>query len=216
MEQVPKLTSLTVAPETVHTSGVVEVKLTGRPELTVALTVNGAVPNEGLNGWLESVPKAMVWIPCVTWKLWMTGVAAVQLVLPGWVAWMVQAPRETSVTVDPDIVQTAEVVEAKPTGSPDEAFAPIEKGEALKGSFESAPKVIMLVPDITWKLWLTGVAALQLALPGCVAWMVQAPAAIRVTVVPETVQTAGVVEAKLTARLEEAVALTVNGAAPYT
>lgn len=45
--------------------------------------------------------------------------------------------------------------------------------------------------------------------------MVQVPAATRVTVVPDTVQTAEVVEAKLTARPEDAVPLTGNGAAPY-
>jgi hypothetical protein len=44
--------------------------------------------------------------------------------------------------------------------------------------------------------------------------MVQAPTATNVTVAPETVQTAGVVEAKLTASPEEAVALRVNGALP--
>ncbi len=38
----------------------------------------------------------------------------------------------------------------------------------------------------------------------------QLPAVSRVTVVPETVQTEGVVEAKLTGRLEVAVALTAN------
>ena len=48
----------------------------------------------------------------------------------------------------------------------------------------------------------------------CVAWIVQVPSATRVTVAPDTVQTADVVEAKLTARPEEAVALTVNGGAP--
>jgi hypothetical protein len=45
--------------------------------------------------------------------------------------------------------------------------------------------------------------------------MLQLPAITRVTVVPETVQTSGVVEAKLTASPELAVALTVNGAAPH-
>ena len=46
--------------------------------------------------------------------------------------------------------------------------------------------------------------------------MVQVPAATIVTVAPETAQTVVVVEAKLTDRPEEAVALMVNGAAPYT
>ncbi|HEY2970618.1 MAG TPA: hypothetical protein VGK75_19865 [Casimicrobiaceae bacterium] len=45
--------------------------------------------------------------------------------------------------------------------------------------------------------------------------MMQVPPAIKVTVLPLTVQTAGVVEAKATASPEDAVALTVNGALPY-
>ena len=51
-------------------------------------------------------------------------------------------------------------------------------------------------------------------MPACVAWMVQVPTATRVTVAPETVQTDGVVEAKLTVRPEDAVAVSLNGAAP--
>ena len=42
------------------------------------------------------------------------------------------------------------------------------------------------------------------------------PEPTSVTVAPDSVQTAVVVEAKLTARPEDAVALTVNGAAPNT
>ena len=44
--------------------------------------------------------------------------------------------------------------------------------------------------------------------------MVQAPASSRVTVLPDTVQTLVVVDARLTGRPEEALALTVNGAVP--
>ncbi len=39
MVQVPELTPLTVLPLTVQTLGVKELKLTGRPEVAVALTV---------------------------------------------------------------------------------------------------------------------------------------------------------------------------------
>jgi hypothetical protein len=53
-----------------------------------------------------------------------------------------------------------------------------------------------------------------LALPVCVAWIVQVPAAISVTVVPDTVHTAVVRELKLTASPELAVALAANGALP--
>ena len=53
-----------------------------------------------------------------------------------------------------------------------------------------------------------------MALPACVAWIVQVPAAASVTVDPATVQTVGVVDAKLTERPEVAVALTAKGAVP--
>ena len=51
-------------------------------------------------------------------------------------------------------------------------------------------------------------------LPAWYAIIVQVPTASRVTVAPETVQTADVVEAKPTARADDAVALRVNGAVP--
>jgi hypothetical protein len=44
--------------------------------------------------------------------------------------------------------------------------------------------------------------------------MVQGPTATSVTLVPDTVQTVDVVEAKLTGSPEDAGALTVNGAVP--
>ena len=53
-------------------------------------------------------------------------------------------------------------------------------------------------------------------LPACVAWMVQVPTETRVTVELDTVQVTVVCELKLTARPEEAVALTVIGAVPKT
>ena len=52
--------------------------------------------------------------------------------------------------------------------------------------------------------------------PACVAWIVQVPTETSVTVVPDTVQTAGVVEAKLTPLPDDALALTLNGAVPKT
>jgi hypothetical protein len=47
-----------------------------------------------------------------------------------------------------------------------------------------------------------------------VASIEQVPAATSVTVVPDTVQTGVVVDAKLTVKPDEAVALTVKGAVP--
>ena len=59
------------------------------------------------------------------------------------VAWMVQVPTATKVTVAPDTVQTEEVVEAKLTASPDDAVALTVNGAVPGASFESAPKVIV-------------------------------------------------------------------------
>ena len=52
-------------------------------------------------------------------------------------------------------------------------------------------------------------------MPACVAWIVQVPIARRVTSEPETVQTDGVSETKLTGRPEVADAVTAKGGAPY-
>jgi len=70
--QVPTAASVTVAPDTVHTDVVCELKLTGNPELAVALTAKGTLPN----AWLASDPNVIVWLAAVTVKLWLTGVAA--------------------------------------------------------------------------------------------------------------------------------------------
>ena len=47
--------------------------------------------------------------------------------------------------------------------------------------------------------------------PACDAWIVQVPAAMNVAVAPDTVQTPVVVEVKLTAKPELAVAESVSG-----
>ena len=44
IEQVPAAKIVTVFPETVHTPGVVDVRLTVRPDDAVATTANGAIP----------------------------------------------------------------------------------------------------------------------------------------------------------------------------
>jgi hypothetical protein len=63
----------------------------------------------------------------------------------------------------------------------------------------------------TVKLCVTGVAAAYVALPACVAWMVHAPAARKVAVVPLTVHAPVVCELKLTVSPELAVAASVSG-----
>jgi hypothetical protein len=74
--------------------------------------------------------------------------------------------------------------------------------------------VVPLVTLMTVKLRVTGVAAPKAAFPACVAVMEQVPAATIVTIAPATLQTAAVVEAKLTVRPELAAAVIANGAMP--
>ena len=72
------------------------------------------------------------------------------MLLPACVAWMVQVPTETSVTVEPvspDTVQTAVVCELKLTVKPEEAVALTVNGAAPKGWFPSAPKVMVWVAE---------------------------------------------------------------------
>jgi hypothetical protein len=53
----PAATSVTVVADTLHTRVVCDLKCTASPELAVAPTVNGAVPNASF----ESAPKVIVW-----------------------------------------------------------------------------------------------------------------------------------------------------------
>jgi hypothetical protein len=56
IEHVPAATIDTVFPDTVHTDGVVEAKVTVNPELAVAVMVNEAAPSVTL----PSAPNVMV------------------------------------------------------------------------------------------------------------------------------------------------------------
>jgi hypothetical protein len=143
--------------DTEQTLAVIDAKLTVRPDEELAVTENGAVPNTSFN----NAAKLIVWLACVTWKLWFTGAAADQRMLPACVACTVHVPAATSVTIVPDRVQTVEVVEAKLTGRLDEAVALTANGAVPKIALDNAPKVIVWLPCVTWKLWFTGVAAAQ-------------------------------------------------------
>jgi hypothetical protein len=71
IEQVPAATRVTDAPATVQTAVVVDAKLTGNPELAVALSV-AVEPTDPLPG----AANVMVWVAWLTAKLWVTGTAA--------------------------------------------------------------------------------------------------------------------------------------------
>jgi hypothetical protein len=69
------------------------------------------------------VIQLMVWLYCVTWKLWFTGVAGIQSVLPACVAWIVQVPVASRVTVVPETPHILVVCELKLTVRPELAVA---------------------------------------------------------------------------------------------
>jgi hypothetical protein len=78
IEQVPIPTIVTVLPATLQTAPVVEVNITGRPDVAVAEIVNGAT---GYDASLRG-PKVIVWEACSTVNICVTGVAGGQVEFP--------------------------------------------------------------------------------------------------------------------------------------
>ena len=124
------------------------------------------------------------------------------MALPACVAWMSQVPAMRNEAVLPESVQTVGVTELRVTGRP-------ELELALSASCDKA--YLVPVTGVTVMLWwarcttttcVTGNAAPYRALPACVACRMQEPPMSNETVLPETVQTVGVVVLKLTARPE--------------
>ena len=76
--QVPTVTKVTVAPDTVQTGVVVDVNTAAKADDAVAATVNGATPKL----LPVSATKVMVCAPFAIANDWLTCVAAVKLVLP--------------------------------------------------------------------------------------------------------------------------------------
>ena len=118
MVQVPAERALTVAPLTLQTAGVVELKATARPEVAAAFAVL-APPTARVDGEKDIAPMLWAALPiamfCVTWE------AALKFALPAWSAAMVQVPAERALTVEPLTLQTAGVVELKATARPEVA-----------------------------------------------------------------------------------------------
>ena len=122
MVQVPTDSSVAVefAVDAVQTVGVVEAKLTGRPEPAVAVRVTGTDP---LMAWAGIELNVIVWAARLTVKLWVTTAAAAYTALPGWAAWIVHVPAASSDAIEPETVQMVGVEEVKMTDSPELAVA---------------------------------------------------------------------------------------------
>ena len=81
------------------------------------------------------------------------------MMLPGWVAAIPQVPPVSKVTVFAETLQTEGVVEAKMTGSPDEAVALRANGAEPKVEAGRTEKLMVCASPLTVKLCRTGVAA---------------------------------------------------------
>jgi hypothetical protein len=130
------------------------VKVTGNPELAVALTVN-VVPT--FCGGIEL--KVMV-CDCSTVKLCETEVAALYVELPAWEAVRVHVPPASREAVLPETVQMLGVDEAKLTARPEVAVA-FRASEVPEVWVGMAAKVMVCDCSLgaTVKLCETGVAA---------------------------------------------------------
>src|SRR2546428_918797 len=202
--QLPAAARVTVLPETVQLP--VAAKLTASPEEAVAVTENGG----SLAVLAASGLKVIGWSAFAMLNVRGTSGAGLKLLLPAWEAVIVRLPAAARVTVLPETVQWP--VAAKLTARPDEAVAVTVNGGSLAVLSASGLKVIVWSPFAMLNVRGTSGAGLKLLFPPWEAVIVQLPAAVRVPVLPETVQLP--VAAKLTARPEEAIAVTVNGGSP--
>ena len=124
-----------------------------------------------------------------TWNVCVTGDAGLVVLLPGCEAVIEHVPALTRVTELPETVQIAGEFDAYETASPELALAFSVTGPAFTSVSSGSGKVMTLPLASTRKVWVTGVAGLKLALPGCEAVMEQAPRLSSVTVLPLTEQT---------------------------
>ena len=158
--QPPTATSVSVLPLTVQTLGVVEEKLTAKPELALAASAGGAVPRV----WLPGEVKVMVCAvsgAATTWKTCDTVGAARYALLPAWLALMLQLPTATNVSVLPLTVHTLGVVEAKLTARPELALATSAGGMVPRVWLPGEAKVMVCATGVaaaTLKLRVTVVA----------------------------------------------------------
>ena len=120
--QVPTATSVSVVPLTVQVLGVVDAKLTAKPELAVAASAGGAVPSVWLPGDVKVMVCAINGAAAIV-KTRDTVAAAAKLLLPAWLASTMQVPTATSVSVVPLTVQVLGVVDARLTARPELALA---------------------------------------------------------------------------------------------
>ena len=107
----------------------------------------------------------MVWAIAITLNERDTLAAAAKVLLPAWLASMLQVPAATSVSVVPLTVQTPGVVDTSETVRPDVELATSALGVSPKVCVAGALKVMVWALLTTAKFWVTVAAAANVALP---------------------------------------------------
>ena len=120
MVHVPVVIPVTIFPDTVQTSRFMLVKVTGRVEVAIALTVV-VPPTAKVVGLKLMTP--MVWFKLLTVMDCSSSAAMIWLASPAWFAAIMQVPIVTSLTVLPLTVQTLGVLLLKVTALPDRIVA---------------------------------------------------------------------------------------------
>jgi hypothetical protein len=155
IEHVPAASRVSAEPLTVQMAAVVDEKLTARPELAVAVSARGAEGSVTRAG----AENVIVCGSSMTLKLWTTGVAAAKVAFPAWLAVMEHVPSDTSVRYPDDPlprVQTAGVVDANATTSPDDAVAFSTTSPSISGTLFSGPNVIV------WGVRVNGLTCIEI------------------------------------------------------
>src|SRR5688500_1328119 len=118
--------------------------------------------------------------------------AASMVAVPPWFAAMVHVPAAMSVMVLPETVHVASVSEENVTARPEVAVAETPNGGSVTTLDGSGAKRIDWPAFATVKLRVTVGAAWWAVSPAWLAAIVQVPAAVSETVLPDTEQTNGV------------------------
>ena len=210
--QVPTATNVRVVPLTVQTAAVLDSSNTGRPDVDIAAKGAGGVPSV----WLPGEAKVMVCAAGTTAKEFDTVAAAAKVLLPAWLALTVQVPTAASVSVEPLTVHTPGVADANNTVRPDVELATSAGGAVPRVWLPGEVNAMVCAAAATANEFWTAVAAAKVALPAWLAATTQVPKATSDRVVPLTVHTLGVVDAKDTASPDVEVATNGAGATPMT
>lgn len=206
MVHAPKRTSVTWFALTVQTVAVLDVNMTPKPDVAVAVKVTGEAASAVVGIGTNVIDCATL----VTEKTRVMFGATFHVAFPLCDAVTEHRPTASRLITLPDALQMVGEPTTNVTGSMDVADAVKLTVPADRFAEGGAANVIVCATLAIWNEVVTVLAPANVALPLCVACSVQSPFARSMTVFPLTVQTAGVCVVIVTGRPDEAVALATS------